>query len=572
MGEIRSITIRRFKRLESITFGLDLGAVFIGGNNSGKSSILQALHYAVSVAQSARLVCGDRWNADVYTATFRPDQLIYTPTVEVMSLGHNREIREPRATWVEIEIGRSDGNRCLVAIGRGRNGNIAVRMEGKELGERIQDISRPYTVYVPGLAGISRQETFLSQGVVRRVVARGDANLVLRNVLFWLFQREKDWERFQNDMRELFPELSIRVSFTDITDEHIRISFSTGGGSRELPLESAGTGILQATQVLAYIALFSPQLLLLDEPDSHMHPNNQAAMCKLLTLLAGERNFQFVIATHSRHVLTAVREVVPISWIRGGALIEGISANVTKCLLEIGALDSLDYLGHPELRCLVLTEDSDEALLKAILEASGFDMARTKVLSYHGCSNIDVVRALGELLRERAPHLRLLVHRDRDYLSDEGVNRYREMTNELDCAAFVTEFSDIEGYFLNPEHLHSLYPTLTIERATELLDQVTAVSREESIRDIINLRMERAWKMRARGGENPNAGQVALEAAREYDANPGRMRRGKRVFGRLKGLLQQELAENPRLERSSPALRLEPLRLVAEAIWPPAAE
>src|SRR5712664_1489377 len=224
MGEISSITIRRFKRLENITFSLDLGAVFVGGNNSGKSSILQALHYAVSVAQSARLVCGDRWNGDVYTATFRPDQLIYTPTVEVMSLGHNGEIRESRATWIEIEIGGSDGNRCLIAIGRGRNGNVVARIEGKVLGERIQDISRPYTVYVPGLAGISRQETFLSQGVVRRVVARGDANLVLRNVLFWLFQREKDWESFQNDIRELFPDLSSHVSFTDITDEHIRVS------------------------------------------------------------------------------------------------------------------------------------------------------------------------------------------------------------------------------------------------------------------------------------------------------------------------------------------------------------
>ena len=208
--------------------------------------------------------------------------------------------------------------------------------------------------------------------------------------------------------------------------------------------------------------------------------------------------------------------------------------------------------------------------LKVILEASGFEMARTKVLSYHGCSNIDVVRALGKLLRERAPHLRLLVHRDRDYLSNENLQRYTEMANELDCAVFVTEFSDIEGYFLNPEHLHSLYPALSIERATALLDQATGVTREESIRDIINLRMEQAWKMRARGGDNPNAGQVALEAAREYEANPGRMRRGKRVLGQLKGLLQQELAENPRLERSSPALRLEPLRLVAETIWPPA--
>ncbi len=54
-----------------------------------------------------------------------------------------------------------------------------------------------------------------------------------------------------------------------------------------------------------------------------------------------------------------------------------------------------------------------------------------------------------------------------------------------------------------------------LARAGALPDQATAVTREESIRDIINLRMEQAWNMRARGGDNPNAGQVALEVARE---------------------------------------------------------
>lgn len=570
MGEIRSINIRRFKRLEDVRFDLELGSVFVGGNNSGKSSILQALHFASSVAQSARLASAGRWYGEVFTATFRPDQLIYTPTVDVMSLGHDRDIREARGTWSEIEIVKSDGNRCLVAIGRGRNGNIVVQIEGKELGERIQDISRPYTVYVPGLAGIARQETFLGQGVVRRVVARGDANLVLRNVLYWLFQRERDWEQFQNDMRELFPELSLRVSFTDITDEHIRVTFATGAGVRELPLESAGTGILQATQVLAYAALFHPQLLLLDEPDAHMHANNQAALCRLLARLANERNFQFVIATHSRHVLSAVRDVVPVNWIRLGSIVEGVTTQVTKCLLDIGALDSLDYLGHPGLRCLVLAEDSDQSGLKALLTASGFDLTQTKILSYRGCSNIDVVRALAELLGERAPHLRLVVHRDRDYLSDESVERYTEITDELNCGAFVTDFSDLEGYLLNPEHLHSLYPAVSVDRATELVEQATAATRGESITAMINLRTDEARKVRARRGGNENPGALAVTADRDYDANPRSMRRGKIVLGRLIALLQQELGENPDVKRSSGALRVERLHALAQAIWPPA--
>src|SRR5205807_10175180 len=133
---------------------------------------------------------------------------------------------------------------------------------------------------------------------------------------FWLFQREKDWEQFHNDIRALFPELSLQVAFTDISDEHIRVTFSSGQKGPELPLDCAGTGILQATQVLAYITLFKPRLLLLDEPDSHRHPNNQAAMCKLLVRLAKERGFQVLIATHSRHVFSTIHNEVPIKWVR----------------------------------------------------------------------------------------------------------------------------------------------------------------------------------------------------------------------------------------------------------------
>jgi hypothetical protein len=52
------------------------------------------------------------------------------------------------------------------------------------------DLSRPFTVYAPGLAGIAKDERYMSPGVVRRIVARGDANLVLRNVLLMIRDEE----------------------------------------------------------------------------------------------------------------------------------------------------------------------------------------------------------------------------------------------------------------------------------------------------------------------------------------------------------------------------------------------
>lgn len=567
MADIRSVRIRRFKLLRDVSLDLDYATVFVGGNNSGKSSILQALHFGVAVAQSARLASDRNWQEGVYSATFRPEQLIYCPTTEFWALGYNGQLRERRDTWIEVEIQQTDGRQCLIAIGPGRNGNVSVRIEGRELGELIQDISRPYTVYAPGLAGIARSETLLSQGVIRRIVARGDANLVLRNVLLWLFRVGEDWEKFRNDIRELFPNLALRVDFTDVSDEHIRISFDMGDRVANLPLDCVGTSVLQATQVLAYVTLFKPKLLLLDEPDSHMHPNNQAALCKLLLRLAKERDFQVIIATHSRHVFSATHHDVPTKWVSGGAIVEGVSTDDTTRLLEMGALDSLDFLGNPQLRSLVLTEDKDMAMVKAVLKASRFNLEETVVASYRGCSKIDAVLVLSSVMSDKAPNVHVVVHRDRDYLDEEDAKRYTEQIEAAGSSVFLTDPSDIEGYFVNPDHIHTLYPQVSAERASEIIDQATELTREESIEAITNIRTQLAWHRRVKLSDQPNVGEIARAAREEYDANPRLMRRGKLVLARLKSLLQNELAAHARLETETSAIAVKSLRAIADRIW-----
>lgn len=573
MAEIQKIQIKNFKALRIANFELGLANVFVGGNNSGKSSILQALHFAVSVAQSGSLTDEGRWAGDDYTATLRPEQLIYTPTADIASLAHNSRITESVDTWTQVELKTTE--QCVISIGQDAVGNILMRMRGKVLGQRIQELARPFTVYAPGLAGVARNETLLSQGVIRRIVARGDANLVLRNVLLWLFQRPKerdqretDWERFQNDIRELFPNLTIRVEFTDMSDEHIRVTFSIGELGTNLPLDSAGTGILQATQVLAYINLFKPRLLLLDEPDSHMHPNNQIALCKLLIRLARERDFQILIATHSRHVFSALRHDVNILWVRAGAVEADVPAETTRLLLEIGALDSLDYLGHPNLRCVVLTEDADTACLSSLLEASGFDLAQTLFAPYEGCSKIDAVRVIAKLLRDKAPNIHVLVHRDRDYLLAEDARHYEQAIANCGATAFITEYSDIEGHLLTPEHIHAAHPAVSIERAAEIISEATTSTQNRSVQDIVNLRYQHALKHRARGGDNPNVGEIAVQARNDYDANPTMMRRGKRVLAQVRSALQRELGGHSRLEVKSEALAFVRLRNIAQRIWP----
>src|SRR5580658_2841142 len=138
MPRIQSITIRSFKRLEEIRLNLGETTLLIGANNSGKSSVLQAVHFAVSIAQSARLVGeGVSWRNDAFELSFNPSQLIYSPVADVLSLASGGTLQEPRATQIEIEFQDDTGARCTVGLRRGRNRNIAVAIAGRLLGERL---------------------------------------------------------------------------------------------------------------------------------------------------------------------------------------------------------------------------------------------------------------------------------------------------------------------------------------------------------------------------------------------------------------------------------------------------
>ena len=116
----------KIQRLEDISFDLDLAAVFLGGNNSGE----------VQHSAGASLCCGsstigesciwNEWNDDAYSAGLRPEQLIYTLSADVVSLGHNGKIREPRETWIEVDVHESGEKKCLIAVGRDSHGNVTL--------------------------------------------------------------------------------------------------------------------------------------------------------------------------------------------------------------------------------------------------------------------------------------------------------------------------------------------------------------------------------------------------------------------------------------------------------------
>jgi len=312
-------------------------------------------------------------------------------------------------------------------------------------------LEAPYSIFSPGLAGVARTEQNVSDGVLLRAIARGDANSFLRNILYRLHNKP-EWADFEADLSRVFPEIQIKVKFDSSIDQFIDVRIAEG--NRQVPLDLAGTGFLQAVQILAYLHLFAPKLMILDEPDSHLHPNNQRLLCSLLSSLSIERNVQVLITTHSRHVLDTLYSNAKILWVQNGEVTSATMDDQVDVLLELGALDVRERIAAGRYKVIVLTEDTITDNLRTLMEGSGFEIGETGLLPYNGVTNVHLLKPLIRQIRHlsQAP---IIVHRDRDYMSSDEVLAWCREIRALGGQPFVTQGIDVESYFTTDEYLLS---------------------------------------------------------------------------------------------------------------------
>ena len=453
---VNSIRVRKFKAIDDLTLPLKRINVIAGGNNAGKSCALQAIHVAVALAQTAKAEAA---------ANFSPEKLRYAPTDLFLDLKHKETLSEGGAP-VSVEFNATNGDAAqsfAVTLRRGRNSTISTvnpRDLTYGLGASLASSERPFSVYVPGLAGIPSRETYQGRLVVDRGAVRGDANLYLRNVLYRLFKDPVKKAKFEERIERLFPGLKLFADgFDENKHEYIVVEYMRNGVRR--PLDMVGTGTLQAIQILGYASFYQPVLLLLDEPDAHLHPDNQLKLIEALDLLSKEENLQILLATHSRHLLQAVGSLSDVAsfHLKTGALV-GTDPDLSALLVDLGAVDKYEALGLGGKDWLVLGEDKLAETdanhpLKILLRKHGIADESSLVMSFRGCTEMRSIALLASFCSAHHPAVRILVHRDRDFLTDTEIDELitKPLSVLSNVSVYVTDGCDLESSFLEPAHV-----------------------------------------------------------------------------------------------------------------------
>jgi AAA domain, putative AbiEii toxin, Type IV TA system/AAA ATPase domain len=200
--------------------------------------------------------------------------------------------------------------------------------------------------------------------------------------------------KFNRLLHEIFPQVK-HVSVHPVGNQQVQIRVSAFDPALErddlaLPLRQCGTGIGQVMAIL-YVVLFasSPQVILIDEPQSFLHPG---AVRKLIEVLKSHSEHQFVIATHSPTVISSAEPttIAEVKMTEGESYIQAIDPTDARSLqlylADVGARLS-DVFGAD--RILWVEGTTEELCFPLILEkVAGVRMRGTCILSV--CSTGDL--------------------------------------------------------------------------------------------------------------------------------------------------------------------------------------
>lgn len=327
---ITAIKIKNFKVLEE-TDWMPLGGnvVFIGPNNSGKTTALQAFalwNYGIKKWSEKRKTSkaekrpGAVMNRkDLFAIPVSNSRHIWTNLfTHVSDRDELGKLKKTRYNNIEVIVKGIDESKewiCGLEFRFDSEETIYVKpMQGIENNIATNEIDLLKNInvaFLPPMSGLKLEEEKLLFSTVEYRMGEGRTAEVLGNLCYQVIHPEielltkdrnpeEDWKKITEKLKKLF---LVKLLKPELDNKGIlKLKYIDAKGN-ELEISSSGRGMQQIILLLAYILIKPKCIILLDEPDAHLEILKQEQVYELLSEIAQEKGSQLLIASHSEVVL-----------------------------------------------------------------------------------------------------------------------------------------------------------------------------------------------------------------------------------------------------------------------------
>ncbi|MCK6553222.1 AAA family ATPase [Candidatus Binatia bacterium] len=295
---IRKVAIRRFKRFDEVEFVLPDNIVLAGPNNTGKTTVLQAIAaWSLALNRWKELNDFQRHGGAYPRAPIARQAFSAVPLRAFDLLWNQREYRGP----VEVLVQTGDWAITMEFISDSTE-QIYVRPKRDAEPTMVRSANLA-TVFVPAMSGLGVDEPVYQRPKIDQMLGQAKPGDVLRNLLVEANASEPAWRAILESIRRLF---GYDLSPPDATGAHIVAEYSERSAGARFDIASAGSGFQQVLMLLTFLNTRPGAVLLLDEPDAHLHVILQDAIYGELRSVAAKQRSQLVIATHSEVIINSV--------------------------------------------------------------------------------------------------------------------------------------------------------------------------------------------------------------------------------------------------------------------------
>jgi predicted ATPase len=561
MAALHYVEIENFKTFSNkIRIALSHPAVIIGPNNSGKTSVIQALSLwdrGVKSWVEKKGGTGSAKERERYSAGINRLSILEVPVGETRFFWNGTRVRQGKENVrMTINLGieyKGKITECPFFFTYRDPEVIYARpaetiMNNPELIRYASALS--FNLLYP-MSGIESEETIFHDGWIKKLLGQGQTAQVLRNICYRVAEADssngaRDWDKITALMRRLFFVNINRPVLVESRGSIIIVTYRPDHGSAPLDISLAGRGLQQVLLILAYIYWHKNSIILIDEPDAHLEILRQRQIFTILKETARENGSQVIIATHSEAILDdAVDTNLTLLFLNGTADNVADRKDMRNALRTYGIEHYYTAKIHP--RILYIEGSTDIDILRALAVRLGHKRAEkvlNEKLNIYYTQNVEpednmenqLDRAGGAFSRNYLAHFKALkafVPELKGFALFDGDNSNRSDTIDKDLATVFWREYEIENYFLTPEAMvdfikdrrkkaqQELFMREDTEIFTQALDEILLVRVFDNSAEVLEQYHKGGRALRRLLLRNTKMSEFAEEVFRRYAEKMG---------------------------------------------------